>query len=220
MRELAYRRAEEDGDLEPWTAEQVCEFSSELTRLPATQRQLFELMHHRLIDLKGWLEHGDTSPSATWQKAETEPEMRNLVAGYLWQNADSSFSVSQEPEVANSQRMDIWLQNPSVRHPVIIELKLLDKKWTGPKLCESLQNQLVKDYLRDGTGRCGVFLLIRQKSNPKNNKQWKIDGKLVGILELQEALEKFWCTISNCFPNVADIKVTVINLSLRTVKSD
>ena len=220
MRELAYRRAEEDGDLEPWTAGQVCEFSSELTKSPATQRQLFELMHHRLIDLKGWLEHGDTSPSATWQKAETEPEMRNLVAGCLCRNADSSFSVSQEPEVANSQRMDIWLQNPSVRHPVIIEIKLLDKKWTGPKLCERLQNQLVKDYLRDGTGRCGVFLLIRQKSNPKNNKQWKIDGKLVGILELQEALEKFWCTISNCFPNVADIKVTVIDLSLRTVKSD
>lgn len=216
MKKLAYRRAEEDGDLEPWTAEQICKFSSELARTPETQRQLFELMLHRLTDLKNWLEHGDTSPASTWQRAEDEPEMRNLVAGYLEQNADSSFSISQEPEVANSQRMDIWLQKAGVEHPVIIELKLLDKKWTGPELCERLQNQLVKDYLRNGSGRYGMFLLIRK--NPNSSKRWRIGKRLIEISDLQEALEQYWSTISNCHPNVADIKVMVIDLPLRTVK--
>ena len=37
MAERAYRRAEEDGDLEPWSATQVSEFGTQLTRTPVTQ---------------------------------------------------------------------------------------------------------------------------------------------------------------------------------------
>ena len=114
--------------------------------------------------------------------------MRNLVADRLDQNADNSFTVSQEPEVANNQRMDIWLQNQNAEYPIPIELKLLDKDWSGPKLCERLHNQLAGDYLRDGTERCGVFLLIWQGRKPA--KRWKIDRKLVGVPDLRDALEK------------------------------
>ena len=55
---LAYRRAEEDSDIEAWSVEQLIEFEQSLTMTPATHRQLFELVVHRLDDLKSWLELG------------------------------------------------------------------------------------------------------------------------------------------------------------------
>ena len=218
MAERAYKRAEEDGDLEPWSITQISEFGTQLTRTPVTHRQLFDLTVARLIDLKNWLERSDTSPYVTWQRVKKETEMRNLVADRLAQNADHSFTVSQEPEVSNRQRMDIWLQNQNAEYPIPIELKLLDKNWTGPKLCERLRNQLAGDYLCDGTERCGAMLLIWQ--GRKSAKQWKIGGKLVSVSDLQDALKKDWCSISNRYPNVAAIEVIVIDLTQRAIKSD
>ena len=217
MKELAYKRAEEDGDLEPWTTAQVAEFDSRLTRTPTTQKQLFDLAVDRLTDMKNWLEHADTSPYATWQRVPTEPEMRILVAGQLVQDAKNRFTISQEDEVANRQRMDIRMNNQDSGHPIPIELKLLDKGWSGPKLQERLRNQLVGDYLRDGTERHGVMLLIWQ--GKKTTKKWNIDGKLVDISTLQNTLQKYWDKISNCYPKVSGIQIIVIDLTLRATKS-
>ena len=162
METRARRRAEQDGDLERWTAEQVAEFGKKLTRTPNSHRQLFDLAVARLTDLKDWLERGHDSPYRSWQKADDEGEIRGLVAGWLNQNRANPFTVAEEPELANRQRMDIRLQNQSVPSPVPIELKLLDKDWTGPRLCERLCNQLVGDYMREATGGCGVMLLVWQ----------------------------------------------------------
>ena len=217
MAGLAYRRAEADGDLEPWTELQVSELNSNLIRTPATQRQLFDLTVGRLTDMKIWLEQGDSSPYATWQNVEAESEMRNLVAGWLDQNANSHFTITQEAEISNKQRIDIWLQNPSTRYPIPIELKLLDNGWTGPGLCERLRNQLARDYLCEGVERDGVMLLIRQGVKPK--KRWMVEGKLVDISTLQDALEKYWGKIAGCYPYVSNIQVIVIDLTLRAIKS-
>ncbi len=217
MKELAYKRAEEDGDLEPWTAAQVAEFDSRLTRTPTTQTQLFDLAVDRLTDMKNWLEHADTSPYATWQRVPTEPEMRILVADRLVQDAENRFTISQEDEVANRQRMDIRMKNPESVHPITIELKLLDKDWSGPKLQERLRNQLVGDYLRDGTERYGMMLLIWQGN--KSTKKWRIDGKLVDLSNLQYSLKEYWRKISDRYPKVSDIHIIVIDLTLRAAKS-
>ena len=113
--------------------------------------------------------------------------------------------------------MDIWLQNENVPSPVPIELKLLDKRWTGPQLCERLCNQLAGDYLREATGGCGLFLLVWQGSTP--NRRWQIDRRLVGIADVREALKGYWGTISNSFPNVAAVEVVVIDLTRRGKRS-
>ena len=195
MAKRAYKRAEEDGDLEPWTAGQINQFASRLTATPTTHRQLFDLTVDRLTDLKNWLECGDTSPYLTWRKVTTEPEMRILFADRLAQNSSDLFEVSQEAELANRQRIDIWLQNQTSGYPVPIELKLLEKGWTGPKLCEALKDQLVGGYLREGTERCGVMLLIWQGNSPP--RQWRISGKLVDLPNLCKALKDYWKSISN-----------------------
>lgn len=217
MAKRAYDRARTDGDVEFWTEEQVHDFSSSLTVTPATQRQLFDLMVARVTDLKHWLERGDDSPYVTWQRAENENEIRNLVTGWLNRSWGNSFTVAQEPEIANSQRMDIWLQNPCVLYPIPIELKLLDKSWSGPQLCERLVNQLVGDYLREGAERCGLMLLVWKGTKP--GRRWKFDGSLIGVSGLRDALRRHWDSISNAFPRIAAVEVILIDLTTRAQKS-
>ena len=218
MAKRARARAEQDGDLEPWTAKQVSEFGAQLTRTPASQRQLFDLAVARITDLKNWLELGNDSPYVTWKRADSENEIRNLVAGWLNQKWGNPLTVAQEPELANSQRMDIWLQDQNVRSPVPIELKLLDKRWTGPQLCERLCNQLAGDYLREAGGRCGVMLLVWLGS--QSNRKWRIGGRPVGVSGLRDALKAYWNTKSNYFPNVAAVEIAVIDLTVRATRSD
>lgn len=218
MAKQAYKRAEEDGNLEPWSADQVSAFNKSQTIMPATHRQLFDLTIHRLLDLKDWLERGNDSPWQTWQRANEETEMRTLIAGWLNQQCREQYTTAQEPELANSQRMDIWLHNPNVSSPVPIEIKLLDKGWSGPKLCERLRNQLVGDYLREASAGCGVMLLVWQGKKPRSH--WLINNHRVELDLLSSALKLYWQGIANEFPGVEVIDVIVIDLTKREIVSD
>ncbi|MBA3015420.1 MAG: hypothetical protein KKD63_05760 [Proteobacteria bacterium] len=218
MAKQAYKRAEEDGDLESWTAEQVNAFDRLQTITPATHRQLFDLAVQHLHDLKNWLERGNDSPWRTWQRSNGETEMRTLIAGWLNQQCHRQYTTAQEPELANSQRMDIWLHNTNVHSPVPIELKLLDKDWTGPDLCERLRNQLAGDYLREESAGCGVMLLVFQGRGPE--KRWMVNGQLVGLSELAGALKIYWQSIAGQYPGVEAIDVIVIDLTQREQVSD
>ena len=213
MVKQAYKRAEEDGDLEPWSADQVYAFDKSQTITPATHRQLFDLAVNRLLDMKNWLERGNDSPWKTWQRAKGETEMRKLVAGWLNQHCRNQYTTAQEPELANSQRMDISMHNTNVRSPVPIELKLLDKGWSGPNLCERLRNQLVGDYLREESAGCGIMLLVWQGRIP--TKRWVINGRRIGLSELAGALGLYWNGIAGEFPGVEAIDVIVIDMAKR-----
>ena len=216
MAKQAFKRAESDGDIEPWSCEQVFQFEHQQLVTPRTHKQLYELGVLRLNNMKAWLEHGNDSPWKTWQRVDQENEIRNLVTGWLNQNCRDQYTTAQEPELANSQRMDIWLQSNYVNAPVPIELKLLDKGWSGNDLCERLRNQLVGDYLRADGASCGVMLLVSAKSN----KTWKIAGQNVSLNKLRGALMGYWKSISNNYPKVIAIEVIVIDLNLRSLVSD
>ena len=217
MRKLAYKRAEEDVDLEPWSAQQVRDYDQNQARTPMTHRQLFDLSVERLIDLKAWLEGGNDSPYKTWQRADGESEMRNLVAGWLRGQSVQRYTCAQENELPNRQRTDIWIQSAQVSSPVPIELKLLNKRWSGPKLCERLRNQLAGDYLKEATAGCGVFLLVWQGGFDK--RTWKVDGQKVTLTDLRKALVDHWASVSDSFPDVAAIEVILIDLTVRDTKS-
>jgi len=218
MGRLAYKRAEEDADLEPWSAQQVREFDVHQARTPATHRQLFDLTVGRLNDLRAWLERGNDSPYKTWQRVEGETEMRNLVAGWLNGQSSGRYSCAQENELPNRQRPDIWTQHSRVPSPIPIELKLLDKGWSGPDLCERLRNQLAGDYLREETAGCGVMLLIWQGRSAQSH--WQIGDGRVPLADLGEALKTYWNSVAGEFPGVASIDVIVIDLTVRDAKSE
>jgi hypothetical protein len=215
---LAYRRAEEDSDIEVWSVGQLIEFEESLTMTPATHRQLFELVVHQLHDLKSWLECGNDSPWQIWQRAERETAMRNLIVGWLNQTSQRQFTIVQEAEIANAQRPDIWVQCQSVNSPVPIELKLLEK-WSGPQLCERLRNQLVGDYLREPSAKFGVMLLV-WRGTDQTQRRWEINGSRVELKELARALKHYWNSIADEYPDVDDIAVIVIDLTMRSQVSD
>ena len=215
---LAYRRAEEDSDIEVWSVGQLIEFEESLTMTPATHRQLFELVVHQLHDLKSWLECGNDSPWQIWQRAERETAMRNLIVGWLNQTSQRQFTIVQEAEIANAQRPDIWVQCQSVNSPVPIELKLLEK-WSGPELCERLRNQLVGDYLREPSARFGVMLLV-WRGTGQTKRRWEINGSRVELKELARALKHYWNSIADEYPDVDDIAVIVLDLTMRSQVSD
>jgi hypothetical protein len=217
MQKLAYKRAEEDADIEPWSAQQVRDYDQYQARTPTTHRQLFDLTVDRLIDLSAWIERGNDSPYKTWQKVDGETEMRNLVAGWLNSLSFGRYTCAQENELPNRQRPDIWMQSPQVDSAVPIELKVLDKGWSGPELCERLRNQLVGDYLREETAGCGVMLLVWQGQSTKSH--WEIGERRVALTGLKEALKSYWSTIANNFSGVATIEVIVIDLTIRDAKS-
>lgn len=217
MKKRAYKRAEEDSDLEPWTAEQVWEYDQYQERTPTTHRQLFDLAVDRLNDLRAWIEHGKNSPYRNWQKAEDEPEMRNLVAGWLNVQQAGRYTCAQENEFSNRQRPDLLMQSAQVGSAVPIELRVIDNGWSGPKLCERLRNQLA-DYLREETAGCGVFLLVWRGQSDK--REWEIDGKRVRLPRLRDALVEYWGAVSDRFPGVSEIEVILIDLTIRDSKSE
>lgn len=216
LQKRAYEMAERYGDITPWSAEQFKEFHKHRVLSPRTHRHLFELAVQQLNALKGWIENGNDSPWRTWQKAVEENEVRTLIAGYLNQHKGGHYTIAEEPELANEQRMDIWLANPNVQSPVPIELKLLDKNWSGRKLCERLRNQLAGDYLREESAGCGIFLLISLNTE----KNWMVEGKKVGIEGLAPALKEYWKAISHGYTGIEEIEVIVINMNKRALVSN
>ena len=214
---LAFERAKWVGDIEDWSDDQLREFDSDQSMTPTTNTQLFSLTVQRLIDIKMWLESGDDSPYQTWQRPETETEMRNLFTGRLNELANGQYSCAQENEMPNAQRPDIRVQMQGIT-PVPIELKILDNGWTGPKLCERLRNQLAGDYLRDKGGGRGVMLLVWQGRKPEGKR--KIDKCLVGLNDLEEALQNYWHSIAQDWPNVEEVKIIVVNLVRRGQRSN
>lgn len=217
MLRLAFERAVKDGDIEDWSDDQLREFDFDQSMTPATNTQLFLLTVQRLIDIQTWLESGDDSPYQTWQRPEAETEMRNLFTGRLNDLANGRYSCAQENEMPNAQRPDIWVQRPGLTS-VPIELKLLDNGWTGPNLCERLRNQLAGDYLRDEGGGRGVMLLVWQGRAPE--RSWQIDGRLVGLDDLEAALQEYWHSIAQDWPAVEEVKIVVVDLVRRGQRSN
>lgn len=212
MKIQANKRAESDGDLNTWTNEQVYQFEKLQFITPKSHQQLYEVGVRKLSNMKAWLELGNDSPWKTWQRAEQENEIRNLVTGWLNQNCREQYTTAQEPELANDQRMDIWLHSNHVKSPVPIELKMLDKGWSGNKLCERLRNQLVGDYIKESGASCGIMLLV----SAKTDQNWVIEGKKANLKQLRGALLGYWETISNDYPNVSNIDVIVVDLNMRS----
>jgi hypothetical protein len=205
-------KAEQDGDLAPWTALQVREFADKLERTPSNHRELSELAHLRLLDLRDDLENGDSSVASIILKADQETEIRNYIGHVLREKASGRYSIPQEEELADAKRPDLRFLGASFDGPVPAELKLADK-WTGPALFERLENQLCGDYLRDNRSNRGLFILVYRGEKAG----WDMPGaeNRVDFEGLVEALQNYWITISARFPGVEDVQVVGIDLTKR-----
>ena len=216
IRLQAKKRAEQDSDMEPWSPEQVKDFSETIERTPRNHKELAELAVLRLLDLKYDLEDGDSSIAGLIQKVTHETEMRNFIGWQLGEKANRRYSIPQEEELADAKKPDLRFHGMGFDGPVPVELKLANKNWSGSKLFERLKNQLCRDYLRDNRSNRGIFLLI----NRGDKTRWKLpNGKYVVFSDLIDALQEHWQKISPKFPGVEDIRVIGIDLMRRSINS-
>lgn len=209
----AKTKAELDADLTPWTIKKTLEFQMAIERTPSTHRELFELAEMRFHDLKDNLEHGDSSIANILKKGATkETDMRKYIGDWLRDRAQGRYSVPQEEELADNKRMDLRLHGVGFDAPIPIELKLAEK-WSGPELFERLENQLCGDYLRDNRSNRGLFVLVYRGEK----SSWELPRTRTNInfKELVTGLQAYWATISSKFPDVNDIRVIGIDLTLR-----
>ena len=209
----AKTKAEQDGDIDPWSPSQVRDFNEKLERTPSNHRDLAELAVLRLLDLKDDLEHGDSSIAGILQNATQETDMRKFIGRELREKAFGRYSIPQEEELADAKRPDLRFHGVRFDGPVPVELKLADK-WTGPALFERLENQLCADYLRDSRSNRGIYLLVNRGKDaswdaPTRDNRVDFSGLIV-------ALENHWQLISPNFSNVDDIEVIGIDLTKRS----
>lgn len=209
----AKTKAEQDGDLEPWSIPQIRDFARVFERTPANHRDLAELVHLRLLDLKDDYENGDASVASLLLNAGGETEVRKFLGNVLREQARGRYSVPQEEEMADAKRPDLRFVAGHFDGPVPVELKLADK-WTGPDLFERLRNQLCGDYLRDKRSSRGFFLLVWTGS--KMAWDHPDTGERLGFDELVVALNAHWRAISGGYPKVDDVVVIGIDLTARS----
>jgi hypothetical protein len=210
----AKTKAEQDGDIEPWSLSQVRDFHEKLERTPSNHRELAELAVLRLLDLKDDLERGDSSIAGILQTVTQETEMRKYIGNELREKAFGRYSIPQEEELADAKRPDLRFHGVGLDGPVPVELKLVDNSWSGPKLFERLENQLCGDYLRDKRSSRGIFVLVYRG----DKGGWDVPGSdnRVNFSGLTAALQDHWRRISPKFSNVDDITVIGIDLTKRS----
>ena len=209
---LTKKKAEQDGDIESWTPEQVKDFNDKMERTPHTHKELAELAEQRLLDLKDDLEQGDSSIAVILQTVNQETQMRVFIGRELREKANGRYSIPQEEELADAKKPDLRFHRNDIDGPVPVELKLADN-WTGPDLVERLENQLCGDYLRDSRSTRGIFLLIYRG----DKTGWELpNGNCVDFPRLIEALQEHWRDISPEFLNIEGIVVIGIDLTCRS----
>lgn len=209
----AKTKAEQDGDMKPWSPLQVREFHEKLERIPRNHRELAELAVLRFLDLKDDLENGDSSVAGILKTVTQETDMRKYIGGVLREKAYGRYSIPQEEELADAKKPDLRFHGVGFDGPIPVELKLADN-WTGPDLFERLENQLCGDYLRDNHSNQGIFVLVCRGKKPG----WDIPSSdnRVDFAGLTDALQEHWGRISPKFSNVDEIKVIGIDLTKRT----
>jgi hypothetical protein len=204
----AKTRAEQDGDIEPWSPSQVRDFNDRLEHTPKNHRELAELAVLRLLDLKDDLEHGDSSIADILKDVKLETDMRKYIGKELREKAFGRYTIPQEEQLADAKKPDLRFHGINFDGPIPVELKL------GPEMFERLENQLCGDYLRDNRSNRGVFLLVHQ--DQKNKWELPGNGKCVDFTGLISALKDHWQLISSKFPKIDEIRVIGIDLTKRS----
>lgn len=127
---------------------------------PAIDRDsLFEIMRSRLEDLQHDIADHDFSDRATLRTIKDETEMQRTLAMRLDQARNSAYVVTREDEVADKKKTDIRLSATRGSERAVIEVKILDKRWSVADLKHSLEHQVLGQYLRHANTRAGCFLL-------------------------------------------------------------
>ncbi|MCI5142559.1 MAG: hypothetical protein D3909_12740, partial [Candidatus Electrothrix sp. ATG1] len=141
---------------------------------PQSEAQLFHQVLARLEEIKKGIEEGPFSERCLFRPGMPEKDLQNWLAAKLRDTQNRRFSVHREEEVDNDKETDIQV---SCKYGnVCIEIKPVDKtrNYSANSLSDdTLQRQLVGQYLRGYNSQHGILVLFRL-----DEKNWDIpDGE-------------------------------------------
>jgi hypothetical protein len=205
-------KATQDGDTTPWHPARVREYYEHIERTPDNHRDLWDLACDRLYDLKRDLEDGDSSIASILLKVEEETEMRKFIGNWCRDRATGRYGITQEEELADAKRPDLRFYGVGFDAPIPVELKIANR-WTGPRLFQSLEEQLCGNYLRDARSSRGIFLLFYQEQRDG----WELpnSGRAKTFDELLVALRTHWTTITTRFSDIDELSIIGVDLTKR-----
>ncbi len=139
---------------------EITEIEDRFESSPRDRDSLFRVMMARLQDLQDVLNTDDFVPLLTLQRIESEEEMQRTIAMMLKNSSNGIYEVFREPEVKGRKRTDIQFCVPGFDLQSVIEIKVGEKPaWDVSALLDSLENQLVNQYLLQRNRKAGCFLI-------------------------------------------------------------
>jgi hypothetical protein len=168
--EAVRRRGEAAAEGTPWTPAQIVAFAAEHECDPRTAGDLFRVACNRLRAIRYDIEERDFGDRGLFPAKTPEITLQRYFAGRLERESRGRYDVTREEEVADHKEPDIRLRRAQVG-VVSIEIKPLDpRRYSVAELKDTLETQLVGQYMRAVDSRHGILLLCMIK-----DRKWEIE---------------------------------------------
>jgi hypothetical protein len=138
---------------------------------PQNEAQLYEQVVARLEEIRTSLEEGPFSERKLFNADTPEKHLQLWLAAKFRDTQNRRFSVHREEEVDNDKKTDIQL---SCRFGnVCVEIKPVDadRGYSANSLADTLQTQIVGQYLKGNNSSRGILVLVQL-----DTKGWDIPG--------------------------------------------
>ncbi|MFZ2999749.1 MAG: hypothetical protein WA071_05425 [Undibacterium umbellatum] len=183
--------------------EELAAIGSPFSFAPTSEAQLFEQVIARLEQIRKDLEEGPFSERDLFKAKMPEKHLQRWLAAKFRDTQNIRFSVHREEEVDNDKMTDIQLS--ADRYNVCIEIKPVDSgRYSAKQLTETLQNQIVEQYLKGHNSSRGILVLLQL-----DRKKWEIPGerKRQSFESLVRYLEEQAHKIKLSTPHVEELTV-------------
>ncbi|WP_042698909.1 hypothetical protein [Azospirillum sp. B506] len=170
FRNAVRRHGEAAAEGTAWTPARIVAFAAEHECNPRTPDDLFRLACNRLQAIRHDIEERDFGDRGLFPAKTDEITLQRYFAGRLERESRGRYDVTREEEVADHKEPDIRLRHPQAG-VVSIEIKPLDPgRYSLAKLKDTLESQLVGQYMRAVDSRHGILLLCMIE-----NRKWEIE---------------------------------------------
>lgn len=159
---LAERRSRADAEDRIWPPGEVFGFELAAQRAARTAIELSERCLGLLDDIADEIQFSELFPTTSWQCAEEETSISDLLLTELRHRNKRNWSITREEEVKNLKRTDLRVREGGVG-PVAVEVKIADR-WTLHQLKAALTDQLIGRYMLGEGNVAGLLVVVTQGS--------------------------------------------------------
>lgn len=153
--------------------------------IPNDRDSLYEAVLNKLNEVEHYLRNDDYSNIEDWRNASEEKPIQRLLADRLNERRSQLFSIERETEVFDKKEPDIRITAPDTDVKAVVEIKHGDKGWSLADLEETLEIQIVGQYLRSDSCRAGVLFVTYHGEK----HYWEFDGKRKSFADLITRLQ-------------------------------